>query len=86
MKTKSHVETTSQLMELLDFGIKSKPKRQRVIALLLYFVQHKGSFICKRKMSSFLGLTERSLYRYLKELKRLIPLQMKSGMYRFQVN
>jgi hypothetical protein len=65
----------------LDLGIKSNSKRQRVVALLLFLIQHKGSFVSKRRMSAFLGVTDRSLFRYLGELKTVVHLETKSGMY-----
>ena len=68
-------------IEDLDLGIKSKTKRQRVVALLLFLVQHKGSFVSKRRMRAFLMVTDRSLFRYLLEIKTLIPLERKNGMY-----
>ena len=65
----------------LDLGIKSNSKRQRIVALLLFLIQHKGSFVSKRRMSAFLGVTDRSLFRYLGELKTVVHLETKSGMY-----
>jgi len=65
----------------LDLGIKSNSKRQRVVALLLFLIQHKGTFVSKRRMSAFLGVTDRSLFRYLGELKTVVHLETKSGMY-----
>ena len=65
----------------LDLGIKSNSKRQRVVALLLFLIQHKGTFVSKRRMSAFLGVTDRSLFRYLGELKTVVHLETTSGMY-----
>lgn len=65
----------------LALGIKCKSKRARVDTLLQFLVQHKGSFISKRRMSALLSVTDRSLYRYLGELKTLVPIESKSGMY-----
>lgn len=68
-------------IEELDLGIKSKSKRKRVISLLLFLMQHKGSYVSKRRMSAYIGVTNRSLFRYLRELNAIIPLDKKSGMY-----
>ena len=65
----------------LDLRIKSKSKKQRVADLLQFLMAHKGSFVSKRRMSAMLGVTERSLFRYLGELKPLVPIDTKSGMY-----
>lgn len=65
----------------LDLGIKSKSKRQRVADLLQILLVHRGSFVSKRRMSALLGVTERSLFRYLGELKPFVPIDSKSGMY-----
>jgi hypothetical protein len=68
-------------VEELDLGIKSKSKRKRVFALLLFLMEHKGSYVCKRRMTAFLGVNQRSLFRYLRTLNELVPLEKKSGMY-----
>lgn len=65
----------------LALEIKCKSKRQRVVTLLQFLMQHKGSFVSKRRMSALLSVTDRSLYRYLGELKTLVPIESKSGMY-----
>ena len=65
----------------LDLRIKSKSKKQRVADLLQFLMAHKGSFVSKRRMSAMLGVTERSLFRYIGELKPLVPIDTKSGMY-----
>jgi hypothetical protein len=81
MKQKTGRSISVISVEDLDLGIKSKTKRQRVVALLLFLIQHKGSFVSKRRMRAFLMVTDRSLFRYLLELKTLVPLETKSGMY-----
>jgi predicted DNA-binding transcriptional regulator YafY len=65
----------------LALGIKCKSKRARLDTLLQFLVQHQGSFVSKRRMSALLSVTDRSLYRYLGELKTLVPIESKSGMY-----
>lgn len=65
----------------LDLGIKSKSKRKRVIALLLFLMQHKGTYVSKKRMTAFLGVNQRSLFRYLRTLNDLVPLEKKYGMY-----
>ncbi len=65
----------------IDLRIKSKSKKQRVADLLQFLLAHKGSFVSKRRMSAMLGVTERSLLRYIGELKPLVPIDTKSGMY-----
>lgn len=81
MKPKTSPSKSAISVSELDLGIKSNSKRQRVVALLLFLIQHKGSFVSKRRMSAFLGVTDRSLFRYLGELKTLVPIDSKSGMY-----
>lgn len=82
--TTNSPEKTELLIDSLDFGIKCKSKRQRVLSLLLLLIQHKGSFVSKRRMSTYLGVTDRSLFRYLGKLKTLIPLETHSGKYGYQ--
>ena len=81
MKPKTSPSKSVISVSDLDLGIKSNSKRQRIVALLLFLIQHKGSFVSKRRMSAFLGVTDRSLFRYLGELKTVVHLETKSGMY-----
>jgi hypothetical protein len=81
MKPKTSPSKSVISVEDLDLGIKSKIKRKRVVALLLFLIQHKGTFVSKRRMRAFLMVTDRSLFRYLLELKTLVPLERKNGMY-----
>lgn len=81
MKPKTSLSKSVISVAELDLGIKSKSKRERVIALLLFLIQHKRSFVSKRRMSAYLGVTDRSLFRYLVALKSLVHLETKSGMY-----
>jgi hypothetical protein len=81
MKPKTSPSKSVISVSDLDLGIKSNSKRKRVVALLLFLIQHKGSFVSKRRMSAFLGVTDRSLFRYLGELKTVVHLETKSGMY-----
>ena len=81
MKPKTFPSKSVISVEDLDLGIKSNIKRQRVVALLLFLIQHKGTFVSKRKMRDFLMVTDRSLFRYLLELKTFVPLEKKNGMY-----
>ena len=81
MKSSPTPFATLNSFEELDLGIKSKSKRKRVISLLLFLMQHKGSYVSKRRMSAYIGVTNRSLFRYLRELNAIIPLDKKSGMY-----
>ena len=81
MKPKTSPSKSVISVAELDLGIKSNSKRLRVIALLLFLIQHKGTFVSKRRMSAFLGVTDRSLFRYLGKLKTVVHLETKSGMY-----
>jgi len=65
----------------LDLGIKSKSKRKRVNSLFFFLMQHRGSFVSKRRMTAHLGVNQRSLFRYLRTLNEVVPLEKKSGMY-----
>lgn len=81
MKPKTSPSKSVISIEDLDLGIKRNIKRQRVVALLLFLMQHKGSFVSKRRMRAFLMVTDRTLFRYLHELKTVVPLEGKNGMY-----
>jgi predicted DNA-binding transcriptional regulator YafY len=65
----------------LNLGIKSKSKRKRVISLLLFLMENKGSFVSKRRMTAYLGVNQRSVFRYLRALNEIVPLEKKYGMY-----
>ncbi|MFM1835361.1 MAG: hypothetical protein RJA04_48, partial [Bacteroidota bacterium] len=43
--------------------------------------ENKGSFVSKRRMTAHLGVNQRSVFRYLRTLNDIIPLEKKYGMY-----
>ena len=81
MKPTTAPQTTFFSLDDLDFGIKSKSKRKRVISLLFFLIQHQGTYVSKRRMLKLLGINQRSLFRYLRTLNEFVPLEKKYGMY-----
>ncbi len=81
MKSSTDPQTSFISVDELDLGIKSKSKRKRVISLLLFLMENKGSFVSKRRMTAHLGVNQRSVFRYLRTLNDIIPLEKKYGMY-----
>jgi len=81
MKPKTSPSKSVISIENLDLGIKRNIKRRRLVALLLFLMQHKGSFLSKHRMRAFIMVIDRSLFQYLLELKTVVPLEGKNGMY-----
>jgi predicted DNA-binding transcriptional regulator YafY len=81
LKPTTKPQTTHFSIDKLDFGIKSKSKRKRVLTLLVFLLQHEGSYVSKRRMVKLLGINERSLFRYLRTLHAFFPLEKRYGMY-----